>query len=402
MKLIWCLLVSGISSSASSSSNLDSNDIGTPLVRVEITPFELTVSPTLVSLTLSEESIILEGAEVAIQKYLATRQGVSFEYSALADIQEATLVVNDSTRRRIMKQAAFFTILRFKGGIATFRPTPELPSPSSQELNAWVQTALNDNLLKQLSDTELDYLNSTSYHSLLATTAPSFQPSSPPVPVLYGGVSSSESSTTTATNNTTGLVVGISLALVGVALVALFLLRQRRRRIMTTTSMEVVSTKEVDSAIELSEPQGSVLTDDHTNRSLDTMESSPASRDDSMSLDEWTLSTVAANHSPAMIILPTESFERDRQCLKKDMLHPDSSWPISQDYHIKNPTSKKASMRRMQRKSESTTHGTNLSGNLVATSKESTSPFLFESEGGKEIYLMSPFQSNQKTSHTVT
>jgi hypothetical protein len=377
---LWLLTPTRIQSIATSEYDQES-----PLVRVMMNAFDLRFSPTPSALTLSDEILVHEAAEHVIRGYLAENSRTPFEYALLADIEQ-----NNFDERTPS------TVLSFTGGVATFRTSNDAPAPTVEELNAWVQAAVQEELFLQLSETVLSYITKVSYLSL----------SDPPTPApstlsrSFGGVSQSVKINQHGGDNGTGrkaFIAVATLAVVGI-FIGIFVMKKRRRETCVDKDAHI----SVDAAQQAN------------NTSFETIAShSTLPNHDTASLDgsEWTLGTNIASRA---VILPTESFERDRQYLKKDMLQadmwtspiPNGTLLLPTGMVIAKSRSKKLSKRTMsaltieRTKSEDSDWDSDLGNHPVddiasnvAASKES--PFLFES-AGEEVYLMPPSQSDRK------
>jgi hypothetical protein len=386
--------------------SIDQNDQGSPFVRLIMDSFEIELSPTVSALTTSDESLFRREAEKAIRAYLAGHRGQDFEYALLADIEDNVFESGPSRRMEVIVGS---TTLRFKGGVAAFRSMKSSPVPTVTELNGWVKAALEEDLLARLAKTNLRNVTNATYTSLVdpPTQAPSQLPTS------YTQVSSVIESNNKTSDHRKRLKAGVLvsiLAVVGVALAAFLVIRKRQRVKTTaiTNSDETVVDNYRTNDLEHSIP----YEDDQANNSLATAESQCAPPNhDSASLDDsdWTFSTNTPSHTT---IMPTESFERDRQFLTKDMLQADiwtaplNHGTVHQQEVLVIAKSTKASKRSMSSlpiprnqcdESDLTpcTMWTPVDNDAGPSTMTNESPFLFESEG-EDVYLMPPSQSSRQ------
>ena len=408
--LIWILTLSAPQCQADSKAAIESNDQGSVLVRLIMDSFEIELSPTASELTLSDESILHKEAEKAVRVYIAELSGQSFQYALLADIEDNTFEPGASRR---MEVSVGSTTLRFKGGVAAFRSTESSPAPTVSVLNGWVKAALEENLLAGLAATSLRNITNSRYTSL--AESPSQAPSQVPSQshTSYREVSSVVENINANSDHGTVLKVGISigiLAFVGVLLAAFLVIRKSRR--VTTTAVDNSDETVVDDYRAKDLEYFMPCEDDQADISLATATSQFApTNNDSTSLDgsEWTFSTNTPSHATLM---PTESFERDRQLLTKDMLQADI-WTAPLNHGtVHQPElvvakSTKSSKRSLSSLPIQRNHSDdesiltpctiwNLDDNDTGPSTTTNpSPILFESEG-EEVYLMPPSQSSRQ------
>jgi hypothetical protein len=347
--------------------------------------FDLRFSPTPSALTLSDEIIVHDAAEHIIRGYLANYSVTPFEYALLADIEENNF--DEMTQS---------TILSFKGGVATFRTSSDAPAPPVEKLNSWVQAAIEQQLFLRLSETVLSYITHVSYVS--PSEPPSLAPSI--LSRSFGDVSQSDEISQHGGGKyivrKAFIAVG-TLTMVGI-FIGLWVTKIRRREACVDKDVHISG----DAA------QQAKNTSFETNGSRNTVPNRDA---DSLDGSEWTLGTNLASRA---VILPTESFERDRQYLKKDMLQADMWTSPIPNGTLLLPTGMVIAKRRSKKLSKRTMSGLTIertkSGESdsdpelenhsvddiaanVAASKES--PFLFESTG-TEVYLMPPSQTDRK------
>ena len=233
--LFWILNVSpqckADTNAAIKSTNQDSS-----LVRLKLDSFEITLSPTISALTMSDETLLHKEAENTIRDYLTENSGKSFQYALVEDIVDNTFEPGASRRNEVTTGS---TTLRFQGGVAIFRSTEYSPVPNVTVLNDWVKIALEQNLLIGLAETNLSNITNSTYTSIAISPsqASSQEPSQAPSPApsqptaSYTQVSSVVESNNTTSDHGTLLTVGIAvgaLAFVGIALAAFVVIRKRQ------------------------------------------------------------------------------------------------------------------------------------------------------------------------------
>ena len=136
--------------------------------RVRIAPFDLLLAPTPVQLQRGDEDLLLQELQELVGLYVKAEFGAAgtnvdkmgtetkLQYILFSDIEQNAWTKGNASPSSDKTRS----ILRFNGGIASFSgPDP----PSQDDVNAWVEAAVNDLFVAALGDTRYEYVELTQY-----------------------------------------------------------------------------------------------------------------------------------------------------------------------------------------------------------------------------------------------
>jgi len=283
--------------------------------RVDINPFSVLMTPSPYELDRVGQDEIYRVLEGVIQDYIKAQQAtfpnVGLEYVLLGDM-ESVYQAETGTGVRRARRLTGTTTLAFSSGVTSFVGGGVIPT--EEQVNTWVQQAVDSALTTNLQGTNFYYVDDSNY--------------------VAGGLGERPDTQGESSGTSAGVVVGAVLAgLAAVALVALFAVKRRNSRVFDVVLDDgnynnSKAGDDADTVNDSYEKDLSPLKQSKRNALADA---------DNNSVSEWTVNTEAGdttalksiNTSKMLLVVPamvnTESFERDRPvALRKDMLT--SAW----------------------------------------------------------------------------
>lgn len=136
--------------------------------RVRIQPFDLLLAPTPIQLKRADEDLLLVDMQELIILFMKTQFGnegsvtnrnggdTILEYVLFSDIEENSWSEGGEKQQEDPPR----TVLRFNGGVASF-VGPDIPS--EEEVNEWVESAVNGLFAAALAETRYNYIELTQY-----------------------------------------------------------------------------------------------------------------------------------------------------------------------------------------------------------------------------------------------
>ena len=311
--------------------------------RVRVSPFTILLEGTIHEFSQEDLNDLHRLVESTMEAYIQPKDN-DLRYVLMGDISSDTPEVVD-----------------MGVGVVSFAGRGDEPSPD--QVNTWVEEAINANLASYLQNSEeFYYITDAAYYDPNAR-----QP-------LPGGLTRGEAPVSSGSDAGAGLYVGVTLACVlSVLLVALFVQKKRRRAMAYEDEAKQQEIGASPARTEVS--RDSLPSPMVPIPSLSMTDDSIVNDSDS----EWTVNTEAGDSAVLQSVLPTpppivaaESFDRPVH-LRKDMLT--SAW-----------SGRAPSARQPQ--SESVLKPSHFS---VATESSSRQGFIFQQANentGEEIYLM--------------